>query len=354
VQHLCSRQRVTSGRDQGAYYHNLFLRGRPDWVNHMRRQKVKNRDPQRQQLEQGSKIESPPPNFYQMEFCFYACVPPLDSFATDHPATATRDRGGSASSDHDMLADCLAFGMASLTNDPLLAEAKSSGFMEQPLNDPGFEKGTADKEPHSSVTSGSTGTSDASLIPPTSKSDTDTTILSTWSCNSCLSSSECAAALPQPHPRQPPASPPSHSLSIGSWCQSLSWAHGGGGSRNSIESPTSVRVSLSTMSLADNDARPYISIPERCLAHDQSPPFQPEWLPRPRPSTLEVQTGNDSSLASTGQDTLENTATPSSSSAFVVCLDRQGDLVEFEGCTFHFVEYKDRDLDVETTASAYR
>jgi hypothetical protein len=47
-------------------------------------------------------------------------------------------------------------------------------------------------------------------------------------------------------------------------------------------------------------------------------------------------------------------ATSSSSSAFVERLDRQGDLVEFEGCSFHFVEYKDRDLDVETTASAYR
>jgi hypothetical protein len=110
------------------------------------------------------------------------------------------------------------------------------------------------------------------------------------------------------------------------------------------------------MSLADkDDARPYVSIPEWCLVPDQSPHCELKWLPGPTSGTLEVQTWNDgSSLASTGQDTLDNTAT-SSSSAFVVCLDQQGDLVEFEGCTFHFVEYNDRDLDVETSAScAYR
>jgi hypothetical protein len=35
------------------------------------------------------------------------------------------------------------------------------------------------------------------------------------------------------------------------------------------------------------------------------------------------------------------------SSSFA-CSDRQGDPVEFEDCTFHFVKYTDRDLDVNT------
>jgi hypothetical protein len=87
---------VTSGRDQGAYYHNLFLRGRPDWVKHIRRQKVKNSVPPRQfklaiKLEgkDNRHIESPPTNFYEMEFCFYSSVSRLDFMAADNPASDT-------------------------------------------------------------------------------------------------------------------------------------------------------------------------------------------------------------------------------------------------------------------------
>jgi hypothetical protein len=357
VPRFCRCQRVNSGRDQGAYYHNLFLRGRPDWVNYIRRQKVRNSDPPRQVKQaiksEGSNTESSPPNFYQTEFCFYSCVSPLDIYAVDNPATTTtRDLLG-CSADNDKLVGCLAWGMASLTNDPLLAEAKASGFMEQPWGESGADENVASKEHQLPVSFGSTCTSDASHRPPTSKWDTDTTISTPWSSTSCLSSLECSAARPQPHP-----SPPrSNSItSTGSCCHAISpssFAYND--SSSATESPSSVRLSLSAMSLANNDARPFVSIPEWCIVHDQSPPSHLDRLPRPRPSTLEVQTRNDDSLASTGQDPglvrgdrLENPATSSSSSSSsFVCFDRQGDLVEFEGCPFHFVEYNDRDLDVE-------
>jgi hypothetical protein len=329
VPHFFCYQRVNSGLDQGAYYHNLFLRGRPDWVNHIRRQKVKSI-----KLE-GSNTESSPPNFYQMEFCFYSCVSPLGISAIDNQAaTATLDLG--RYSDNDMLVDCLAWGMASLTNDPLLADAKASGFMDQQWDEPGFDEKLAGKEPPLPLCIGPTGNADARPIPPTSKSGTTD---SAWSYNSCLSSPECAA-LPLPYPASP------RGVSTGRVYTAVS----------SAESPTSVRMSLSAMSLANNNDDAHPCIPERCLVHYQSPsPCQLKWQLQPQSTTLKVQTRNDDSLATTGhQDTglsssdmLDNMATSSSSSSSsFACSDRQGDPVEFEGCTFHFVEYTDRDLDV--------
>jgi hypothetical protein len=62
--------RITQGRDQGAYYHELFVRGKPFLATRMRRQKVK-----------GTKIKGLPspatePDFYSMPFVMVIPSPP--------------------------------------------------------------------------------------------------------------------------------------------------------------------------------------------------------------------------------------------------------------------------------------
>lgn len=55
--------RITSGKDRGAYYHELFLRGRPDLLVCIERKRVKGT---------GSKQAASPetePDFYTMEYC---------------------------------------------------------------------------------------------------------------------------------------------------------------------------------------------------------------------------------------------------------------------------------------------
>ena len=55
--------RITCGKDRGAYYHELFLRGRPDLLDCIDRKRVKGT---------GSKLAASPetePDFYDMEFC---------------------------------------------------------------------------------------------------------------------------------------------------------------------------------------------------------------------------------------------------------------------------------------------
>jgi hypothetical protein len=67
--------RLTAGKDRGAYYHELFLRGRPDLCRHMTRTRVKGN---------GMKAASSPstePDFYSMEYCLWA---------TGHRVTARR------------------------------------------------------------------------------------------------------------------------------------------------------------------------------------------------------------------------------------------------------------------------
>jgi hypothetical protein len=56
--------RITQGEDKGAYYHEYFLRGRPDLLSHMVRITIKGT---------GCKLPSSPetePNFYTMPFCY--------------------------------------------------------------------------------------------------------------------------------------------------------------------------------------------------------------------------------------------------------------------------------------------
>jgi hypothetical protein len=63
------KQRLTAGRDRGAYYHELFLRGRRDMAGLMVRTRIKGN---------GMKAASSPntePNFYAMEHCHDPSLP---------------------------------------------------------------------------------------------------------------------------------------------------------------------------------------------------------------------------------------------------------------------------------------
>lgn len=70
--------RLTAGRDRGAYYHQLFLRGRPDLCRHMIRTRVKGT---------GKKAASSPttePKFYAMEPCPESAQSVLSSSPISH------------------------------------------------------------------------------------------------------------------------------------------------------------------------------------------------------------------------------------------------------------------------------
>lgn len=97
--------RLTQGKDQGAYYHELFLRGRPDLVHDIVRTRVKGT---------GCKAPSSPetePDFYAMKHCpFHPTIPLSTPTSTSQQmvssnATAVSDIQTSVGGDQDSSKD---------------------------------------------------------------------------------------------------------------------------------------------------------------------------------------------------------------------------------------------------------
>ena len=87
--------RLTKGKDQGAYYHELFLRGRPDLIHKIVRTRVKGT---------GCKAPSSPetePNFYAMKHCALHPTIPLPSQVPSSNATTVSDIQSTESEDKE-------------------------------------------------------------------------------------------------------------------------------------------------------------------------------------------------------------------------------------------------------------
>jgi hypothetical protein len=327
---------VTSGLDEGAYYHECFVRGRPDWVKLICRQKIKSKDPRRQlrltelKRPEGSNVPSSEstaqPNFYEMEYCYYSCSSLPYVSAAAEPATANLpvnlDRSAFLADDSLVRSD--AASASSVKQGELLSGTSGTGR-------------NAFTDMHS-MPVGAIGKLSAEVKPSTATKDDDNVDnvgfgSPSWAGKATLHDAAQGSSSTKPS---------CHAVSsLPLDCD------------NATDSPTSVRMFLPAIS-----GGPYLSVPawcvERELLRGQSPLLE---LPVGQPyqrlceasSTRYVPTRNYSNFAFAGEDTAliggdtHHGSSPPPS-------HQEGDPVVFEGCTFHFVEHRDRDLDVDMTS----